>query len=163
MGLTQLGSEPLLRDQARTPPPPRWPETPAHSPTREQEGAASSRRPPSLPGASLSLGRAVSLNVRPSASDEGLETFVPLNFARELYLATEWRPGVGSLNKDSNTRAIFKLPENPPPPQNILHQNDIYGALWAFGREGVTLVCLQLSGERFLSAGSGARVEPPET
>lgn len=60
--------------------------------------------------------------------DEGLETFVPLNFARELFLATKWRPGVGSLNKDSNKQAIFKLPENP---QNIWGQKDIYRALWA--------------------------------
>lgn len=60
--------------------------------------------------------------------DEGLETFVPLIFARELYLATKWRPGVGSLNIDSNKWAIFKFPENP---QNIWGQNVIYRALWA--------------------------------
>lgn len=56
--------------------------------------------------------------------DEGLETFVPLIFARKLYLATEWRPGVDSLDIDSNEWAIFKLPVN------IWGQNDIYRALW---------------------------------
>lgn len=68
------------------------------------------------PPLSLSLGSRGALPgmFRHPQGDGGLETFVPLHFARELYLATKWRPGVGSLNIDSNKWTIFKLPENPP-------------------------------------------------
>lgn len=78
---------------------------------------------------------------------------VPLNFARELYLATERRPGVGSLSIDSNQQTILELPENP--------QHGIYRSLWASGREAITLACLGLQ-ERGLFTGSGAGSWAPE-
>lgn len=78
---------------------------------------------------------------------------VPLHFARELYLAAKWRPGVGSLSIDSNQRTILELPENP--------QHGIYRSLWASGREAITLACLGLQ-ERGLSTGSGAGSWAPE-